>query len=74
MPGIRARSSICYAIKFNPVFGRDDYSFFADESVPRELFDETDFRNNMVALSGGRIKQRFARRGCATRTSTSYSR
>ena len=51
-----------HAIKFNPVFGQDDYSFFADESVPRELFDETELRNNMVALSGGAIKQRFARR------------
>ena len=29
-----------YAIKFNPVFGRDDYSFFAHESVPPELYDE----------------------------------
>ncbi len=51
-----------HAIKFNPVFGLDDYSFFADESVPRELFNETELRNNMIALSGGPIKQRFAKR------------
>ena len=42
-----------YAIKFNPVFGRDDYSFFAHESVPPELFDETELRRNGRAGGGG---------------------
>ena len=51
-----------YAIKFDPVFGRDDYSFFAHESVPPELFDETELRENMVALSGGPIRRRVAKR------------
>ena len=61
-PGTRARSSICYAIKFDPVFSRDDYSFFAHESVPPELFDETELRENMVAASGGPIRRRVAKR------------
>lgn len=51
-----------HAIGFNPVFGRDDYSFFAHESVPREVFDETELRDSMVALSGGPLKRRLARR------------
>jgi NAD(P)H dehydrogenase (quinone) len=51
-----------HAIKFDPVFGRDDYSFFAHESVPSELFDETELRENMVTLSGGPIRRRVAKR------------
>ena len=51
-----------YAIKFDPVFSRDDYSFFAHESVPPELFDETELRENMVTLSGGPIRRRVAKR------------
>ena len=51
-----------YAIKFNPVFGRDDYSFFAHESVPRELFNESELRESMIAASGGPIRNRVAKR------------
>jgi NAD(P)H dehydrogenase (quinone) len=51
-----------HAIKFNPVYGLDDYSFFAHESVPRALFDEAEMRQGMVAASGGPIKRRVARR------------
>ncbi len=51
-----------YAIKFDPVFTRDDYSFFAHESVPSELFDETELRATMVAASGGPIRRRLAQR------------
>ena len=51
-----------YAIKFDPVFSRDDYSFFAHESVPPELFDETELRESMVTLSGGPIRRRVAKR------------
>ncbi len=50
-----------YAIKFDPVFTRDDYSFFAHESVPKELFNETEVRENMVALSGGPIRRYAAK-------------
>lgn len=51
-----------YAIKFDPVFTRDDYSFFAHESVPRELYNEAEVRENMVAASGGPIRRYAARR------------
>ena len=51
-----------YAIKFNPVYGTDDYSFFAHESVPRELWNESDLRDGMVAHSGGPLRRRIARR------------
>ena len=45
-----------HAIKFNPVFGRDDYSFFAHESVPAELWNEAELKEQMVALSGGPVR------------------
>jgi NAD(P)H dehydrogenase (quinone) len=51
-----------YAIKFDPVFSRDDYAFFAHESVPPELFDETEVRESMVAASGGPLRRYVARR------------
>jgi NAD(P)H dehydrogenase (quinone) len=51
-----------YAIKFDPVFRRDDYAFFAHESVPTELFDESEVRESMVAASGGPLRRAVARR------------
>ena len=51
-----------HAIRFNPVFGLDDYAFFADESVPEALFDEAEMREGMVAASGGPIRRAMARR------------
>ena len=51
-----------HAIKFDPVFGLDDYAFFAHETVPPELLDETELRENMVALSGGPIRRYLAKR------------
>jgi NAD(P)H dehydrogenase (quinone) len=51
-----------YAIKFDPVFTRGDYSFFMHESVPRELFDESEFRESMVAESGGPVRRYVVRR------------
>lgn len=51
-----------YAIRFDPVFGRDDYAFFAHESVPSELLDEADLRATMIAASGGPIRRRLAHR------------
>lgn len=50
-----------YAIGFDPVFRRNDYSFFAHESVPHELFDEAELRESMVAMSGGPIRRTIAR-------------
>ena len=51
-----------YATKFDPVFRSDDYSFFAHESVPAELFDESDLRESMIAFSGGPVRRAVARR------------
>ena len=51
-----------YAIRFDPVFRKDDYSFFMHESVPRELFDEVELRESMIAASGGVIRRYAARR------------
>lgn len=51
-----------HAIKFDPVFGRDDYAFFAHESVPQELLNETELRESMIAMSGGPIRRRVAGR------------
>ena len=51
-----------HAIEFDPVFRRDDYAFFVHESVPRELVDESELRDGMVAASGGPIRRRVARR------------
>ena len=57
-----------HAIKFDPVFRRDDYSFFAHESVPSELLNETELRENMVAMSGGPIRRRVAKRWLREKT------
>ena len=51
-----------YAIKFNPVFGRDDFSFFAHESVPQDMWDDAELREGMARLSGGPIRRRVAER------------
>jgi NAD(P)H dehydrogenase (quinone) len=51
-----------YAIKFNPVHGDRDSSFFAHESVPLDLWNEAELRENMVAGSGGPIRRRLAER------------
>jgi NAD(P)H dehydrogenase (quinone) len=50
-----------YATEFDPVYRLDDYAFFAHESVPNALFDETEMRQGMVAASGGPIRRRIAR-------------
>jgi NAD(P)H dehydrogenase (quinone) len=52
-----------YAIKFNPVYGMDDYAFFAHESVPPEIWgSEDELRGRMVAEAGGPIRRAVARR------------
>ncbi len=50
-----------YAVKFNPVFGPDDYSFFAHESVPNAVFDVAEMREGMVAAAGGPVRRRLAK-------------
>jgi NAD(P)H dehydrogenase (quinone) len=51
-----------YAIKFNPVFEMDDFSFFAHESVPAEIWDEAELRERMVAGAGGLPRRALAKR------------
>ena len=52
-----------YAIKFNPVYGMDDYAFFAHESVPHEIWGgEDELRQQMVAEAGGPIRRAAAKR------------
>lgn len=52
-----------YAISFNPVFDKNDYAFFAHESVPAEIWgSEDDVRAQMVAEAGGPIRRAVARR------------
>lgn len=51
-----------YAIKFNPVYGIDDFSFFAHESVPAEIWDEAGLRQRMVAGAGGPLRRVVAKR------------
>src|SRR5512135_2843405 len=52
-----------HAIKFNPVYGTDDYAFFAHESVPPEIWGgEDELRARMVAEAGGPIRRAVARR------------
>jgi NAD(P)H dehydrogenase (quinone) len=51
-----------YAIKFDPVYRVDDFSFFAHESVPSEIWDEPGLRERMVAGAGGRLRRAVAER------------
>jgi NAD(P)H dehydrogenase (quinone) len=52
-----------YAIKFNPVYGMDDYAFFAHESVPPEIWgSEDEMRARMIAEAGGPLRRAAATR------------
>lgn len=58
-----------YAIKFDPVFGADDYSFFAHDSVPAEIWgEEEDLRRSMIAGAGGPLRRRVAARWLRDKT------
>jgi NAD(P)H dehydrogenase (quinone) len=57
-----------YAIKFNPVYGERDSSFFAHESVPLDIWEEPALRKRMVATSGGPIRRRLAERWLRDKT------
>jgi NAD(P)H dehydrogenase (quinone) len=51
-----------YAMKFDPVYRMDDFSFFAHESVPPEIWNEAELRDRMVAGAGGPLRRAVARR------------
>jgi NAD(P)H dehydrogenase (quinone) len=52
-----------YAIEFDPVYGMDDYAFFAHESVPPEIWGgEDELRSRMAAEAGGPLRRAVARR------------
>jgi NAD(P)H dehydrogenase (quinone) len=50
-----------YKIKFNPVFQDMDSSFFVDEDMPKELFEQMDMRKMIIELAGGPIKRFIAK-------------
>lgn len=52
-----------YAIRFDPVFGADDYAFFTHDSVPAEVWgEEADLRRSMVEGAGGPLRRQIAAR------------
>jgi NAD(P)H dehydrogenase (quinone) len=51
-----------YAIKFNPVIGSLDGSFFADDSVPPDVIASMKPAESMLALSGDPIRRFLAKR------------
>ncbi len=50
-----------YKIKFNPVFQDMDFSFFVDEDIPEDLFQQMDLRKMIVELAGGPVKRLIAK-------------
>jgi NAD(P)H dehydrogenase (quinone) len=50
-----------YKIKFNPIFQDMDFSFFVDKDIPKDLFQQMDIRNLIIALAGGPIRKWIAR-------------
>jgi NAD(P)H dehydrogenase (quinone) len=50
-----------YKTKFNPIFRKEDSTFFVDEDMPRELFQQMDLRAMIVKLAGGPLKRRLAK-------------
>jgi NAD(P)H dehydrogenase (quinone) len=50
-----------YKIKFNPIFQDMDSSFFVDQDMPKELFQQMDMRKMIVGLAGGPIKRLAAK-------------
>ena len=50
-----------YKIKFNPIFQDMDFSFFVDEDMPGELFQQMDMRAMIIGLAGGPIKRLIAK-------------
>ncbi len=50
-----------YKAKFNPVFSDMDFSFFVDEDLPKDLFQQMNLREMIVGLAGGPIKRFMAK-------------
>ena len=57
-----------YKIKFNPVFQDMDFSFFVDEDIPEELFQQMDIRTMIIELAGGPVKRFIAKRYIKNKT------
>ncbi len=50
-----------YKTKFNPIFQDMDFSFFVDEDIPKDLFQQMDLRAMIIELAGGPIKRLIAK-------------
>jgi NAD(P)H dehydrogenase (quinone) len=50
-----------YKTKFNPVFQNMDFSFFVDEDMPHDLFQQMNLREMIMGLAGGPIKRFIAK-------------
>jgi NAD(P)H dehydrogenase (quinone) len=50
-----------YKIKFNPIFQDMDSSFFVDDDMPKELFEQMDMRKMIIELAGGPIRRFIAK-------------
>ena len=50
-----------YKIKFNPIFQDKDFSFFVDEQMPIDLWQQMNLREMIIGLAGGPIKRLIAK-------------
>ena len=50
-----------YKIRFNPVFKDKDYSYFVDQDIPKDLFQQMEIRKMIIELAGGPLKRIVAR-------------
>ena len=50
-----------YKTKFNPVFQSMDFSFFVDEDMSPDLFQQMDMRAMIVDFAGGPVKKLIAK-------------
>ena len=50
-----------YKLKFNPVFQDMDFSFFVDEDIHDDLFQQMDMRAMIIGLAGGPLKRLIAK-------------
>ena len=50
-----------YKEKFNPIFQDMDYSFFVDQELPKDLFQQMNLRGMIITLAGGPIKRFIAK-------------
>jgi NAD(P)H dehydrogenase (quinone) len=50
-----------YKIKFNPVFQDMDFSFFVDEDIPDDLFQQMNIRRMIIELAGGPVRRFIAK-------------